>query len=109
MVKSVPRPWLIAYDITDPRRLRRLHAFLRKHAVPVQYSVFHFEGSAAQMGRLLQSIGERIDPDSDDVRAYQLPERMQLTTLGRGGLPEGVDLQSAVSPGLARLLMPADS
>jgi len=37
---SEPHVYLISYDIADPRRLQRVHAFLRRHALPVQYSVF---------------------------------------------------------------------
>ena len=53
MALNTPRGWLITYDITNPKRLVRLHRFLVKQATPVQYSVFHFEGSAAQMLALL--------------------------------------------------------
>lgn len=104
MALSAPRAWLITYDITDPKRLSRLHRFLRKHAVPVQYSVFHFEGSAARMGRLMAQIETRIDPRSDDVRAYQLPEQLSVDTLGRGTLPGQTSLLSNASPSLNTLL-----
>lgn len=70
MALNTPRGWLITYDITNPKRLVRLHRFLVKQATPVQYSVFHFEGSAAQMGRLMADIETRIDVRTDDVRAY---------------------------------------
>lgn len=107
MALNALRAWLITYDITDPKRLVRLHRFLIKQATPVQYSVFHFEGSAAQMGRLMADIETRIAPASDDVRAYQLPEHLSIDTLGRGGLPTDVFLLSPTSPGLQRLLQAA--
>ena len=59
MALNTPRGWLITYDITNPKRLVRLHRFLVRQATPVQYSVFHFEGSAAQMGRLMADIETR--------------------------------------------------
>ena len=98
--------WLICYDITDSRRLARLHRFLCKQAIPVQYSVFHYEGSPAQMGRLIVDIEKRIDPDTDDVRAYRLPANLQLHTLGRSALPEDTGLLSSTSPVLEKLLRP---
>lgn len=107
MAVNTPRGWLISYDITHPKRLMRLHRFLRKHAVHVQYSVFHFEGSAAAMGRLMADVEKRIDPKTDDVRGYLLPENLQLDTLGRGGLPTETQLISQASPGLAMLLTSA--
>lgn len=104
MALNTPRAWLITYDITDPRRLARLHRFLLKHATPVQYSVFHFEGSSARIGRLMADIEKRIDPRTDDVRAYQLPERLDVATFGRGHLPGEVFVLSTTSPGLQPLL-----
>lgn len=101
---SAPRAWLVTYDIADPRRLSRLHRFLKKRAVPVQYSVFLFEGSGAQIGRLMQQIEQLIRPDQDDVRAYQLPQTPQFDTLGRGSLPADSRLLSTHSPALDGLL-----
>jgi CRISPR-associated protein Cas2 len=104
MALNTPRGWLITYDITEPRRLMRLHRFLVRQAIPVQYSVFHFEGSAAQMGRLMKDIATRIDPATDDVRGYQLPERLSLDTIGRGSLPGAAYVLSDISPNLQILL-----
>lgn len=104
MALNAPCGWLITYDITEPRRLMRLHRFLVKRATPVQYSVFHFEGSAAQMGHLMDDIETMIHRDSDDVRGYQLPELLSIDTLGRGGIPGGAMLLSDVSPSLQTLL-----
>lgn len=104
MALNTPRGWLITYDITDRRRLVRLHRFLVKQATPVQYSVFHFEGSAAQMGRLMADIETRIDTRSDDVRGYQLPEHLSIDTIGRGSLPADTLLLSPTSPSLQALL-----
>ncbi|MCP5254418.1 MAG: CRISPR-associated endonuclease Cas2 [Zoogloeaceae bacterium] len=104
MALNTPRAWLITYDITNPKRLMRLHRFLRKHAVPVQYSVFHYEGSAASMGRLIAQIEARIDPATDDVRAYQLPEHLSIDTLGRGGIPGDAYIFSEADTTLDTLL-----
>lgn len=84
--------YLISYDIADPRRLQRVHAFLKKHAMPVQYSVFLARMSERRLVSLLAEINQRIDPRSDDVRAYPLPAHCEAVTLGRLYLPEGVQL-----------------
>lgn len=107
MAVNARRLWLITYDIAHPKRLVRLHRFLLKQATPVQYSVFCFEGSAAAMGQLMAAIETRIHPQADDVRGYLLPEPLQLVTLGRGALPAGVQLASALSPALRALLQAA--
>ena len=104
MTRNAPRGWLISYDIADPRRLARLHRFLTRHATPVQYSVFFFEGSDARMARLMAEIERRIDPGADDVRGYALPAHPKIDTLGRGHLPGETFLFSSTAPGLLALL-----
>ena len=95
------RNWLIAYDIADPRRLGRVHRYLKNHAIPVQYSIFVLQGNQITLDRVLGGIAERIAPDADDVRAYHLPSRCEVAMLGMQHLPEGVVLGAH---GLNRLL-----
>lgn len=64
--------FLIAYDIADPRRLRRVARFFEKRAVRCQKSVFLFRGSPAGVGRLLDDVGPLLDPADDCVQAWQL-------------------------------------
>jgi len=82
--------WLVTYDIADPKRLARLFKFLKKQGVPVQYSVFLVEASAAKMGTLIVQIAKMVDADADDVRAYRLPENTWKVTLGSSILPEDI-------------------
>jgi len=107
MALNDTRAWLICYDIADPKRLGRLHRHIKQFAQPVQYSVFYFEGNHHQLTRRLQDIATRINPREDDVRAYPIPNPPEIDTLGRGGLPEGVLLNSSMNPGLLELLQAA--
>lgn len=95
MAQHAAREWLIAYDIADKRRLSRLQRFIRKHAVPVQYSLYWYHGSAVQIDGLLRDIGSYIDERHDDVRAYPVPQQASVDCLGRAGLPDGLSLLSA--------------
>lgn len=79
--------WLVCYDIRDKRRLGQVFRFLKKQGVPVQYSVFLVDASAAKMRLLLAQLGELIDPRADDIRAYGLPVRPQYDTIGQSMLP----------------------
>jgi CRISPR-associated protein Cas2 len=97
-----PRPYLIAYDIADPRRLYRVHRYLKTVALDLQYSVFAGMLSERQLLRVLEDLAERIHPGEDDVRAYPLPQRCHAVALGRQHLPEGVLLSEA---GLMELLV----
>lgn len=90
MSLTQPRKWLIAYDIREPRRLKRVHALLVKTAVPVQYSVFAAAGSTLLMRQLAAAVGQRIDARADDVRFYPIPERSLIYTIGAAMLPNDV-------------------
>lgn len=84
--------YLIAYDIADPRRLQRVHKFLKQYAVPIQYSVFITRISEVQLARIKTGIVARICEDEDDVRIYHIPDRTEVQLLGRSPLPEGMQL-----------------
>ena len=84
------RQYIICYDITDPRRLGRIHRALKKTALPVQYSVFLFSGTPEQLALCLARLEALMDPASDDIRAYPLPQRGLRLALGPGALPGGI-------------------
>ena len=86
------RGWLVTYDIAHPKRLNRVHRLLVKHAVPIQYSVFCFEGSTRQLEQLMKSLEKHIDNATDDVRAYQLPENLSVVLMGKATLHEDMML-----------------
>jgi CRISPR-associated protein Cas2 len=82
--------FLIAYDITCPRRLARMHRYLTKVAVPIEYSVFFATGELSSIMLILTEAASLIDKRSDDLRCYPLPSRGLKTRLGRATLPSGV-------------------
>lgn len=90
MPASRKTPWLICYDIADPRRLQRVHAIAVQHAVPYQYSVFCREATRKEIVRIVELIAREIDPRKDDLRAYPLLTGVRHKHYGRGRLPEGV-------------------
>ncbi|WP_410104653.1 hypothetical protein [Sutterella wadsworthensis] len=45
--------FIIAYDVTSPSRLQRLHKALCEYALPIQKSVFLLMGSEAQFARVV--------------------------------------------------------
>ena len=82
--------FVVCYDICDPRRLARLHRFLKKHTVPLQYSVFLFTGDDRKLDHLLAEAETYIAPKIDDLRAYPLPARGLKVRLGKPVLPDGI-------------------
>jgi len=87
MSQNTPANYLVTYDIADPRRLARMFKFLKKHGLPVQYSVFLLQVNAVKMNTLMTHMAKIIDPEADDVRAYRLPENGWQATLGASILP----------------------
>ena len=82
--------YLICYDISCPRRLVRIHRYLKRVAYPLQYSVFLFTGTAPQLERCLARLSHLMDARADDIRAYPLPERGYRMCFGKAPLPEGI-------------------
>jgi CRISPR-associated protein Cas2 len=98
MAISATRTWLISYDIADPKRLVRVHRYLKSRAIPVQYSVFVTRASVGQIGDIRSALASLIDPKLDDVRIYQVPEKPQLVSLGCKTLPEGIQVLEGKEP-----------
>jgi CRISPR-associated protein Cas2 len=86
--------YLLAYDIADPKRLSRVHRVLKKHGLPVQYSVFTVAMKRKVLLRLLSEIDVLIHSHKDDVRCYRLPKNGNVSMLGRQFFPEDVWLFS---------------
>lgn len=90
--------WVIAYDIADPDRLRKVHAYLRQRALHLQYSVFLASIGDARLGDLLDDLRVLIDESADDIRVYRIPEHPWWRVMGRRPLPESVELLGPLVP-----------
>ena len=90
MALNQPQLYLIAYDIADPRRLGRVHRFLRKEGLPVQYSVFTAQLTGKKLKRLMAGLEKIIHSSGDDVRIYPLPARLEQHAMGLQMFPEDV-------------------
>lgn len=94
----MPRCWLIGYDITDPRRLGRVHRMMIQHATPIEYSIFWFYGTETGLQACLTELGHLIDPKNDDVRCYPLPARGVQERIGCATLPAGIQWTGLPAP-----------
>jgi CRISPR-associated protein Cas2 len=63
---------IVAYDICDPVRLRRVHRTVRDFGDPLQLSVFACELSALDRAVLEQRLREIIDATVDQVMFVRL-------------------------------------
>lgn len=61
---------LVAYDITDPKRLNRVARVCQKHGVRVQYSVFECRLDSSHFDSFWKELVETIDKEADRIVAY---------------------------------------
>lgn len=97
------RTWLIGYDISSPRRLRRVARLLEKHAYRLQYSLFVGCWTAAEFDALWAKVAALIHPRRDDVRAWPVAQNAEVDLWG-GGWPRDIVVGGVGSVPLQRLL-----
>jgi CRISPR-associated protein Cas2 len=77
--------WLVAYDICDPKRLRKVAQTCEDFGCRRQYSVFFCRLSATDMVKLKSRLYDIIDLQEDQVLFIPLCPRCaaQIDSLGR--------------------------
>lgn len=85
--------YLIAYDISDDKRRRRVHRYLRQHSHAAQRSVFVAYASKAKLDSILQGLTPLIAKQHDDLRCYPIYHPNQLWVVG----PHPID-KSLITP-----------
>lgn len=63
---------LIAYDISDPKRLAKVAHLCEDHGIRVQYSLFECRLEADRLEDFWLQLEELIDPASDRLVAYRI-------------------------------------
>lgn len=71
---SVRRRWLVAYDIRDDVRLRRVHDVVRSHGDRLQYSVFLCDLTPIERLNLKTALREVMNQHLDSVVFIDLGE-----------------------------------
>lgn len=59
--------YIVAYDISDAKRLREVFRTMRGYGDPLQYSVFHCELSQKERVLLITALEELINHTEDRV------------------------------------------
>lgn len=83
LLPDKPTRWILCYDIRDPRRLQRVHRYVSKHGLPLQYSAFLLKGNRETIERILAGLRPYLDERVDDVRCYPLGKDTRIWGLGR--------------------------
>lgn len=98
MSRTKQKPYLIAYDISDSRRLQRVHRLLKSRAIAMQKSVFIAVLNEADREELTAAIEALIDQKADDVRLYPLPQRPEWYAWGDALWPDGMTISGTELP-----------
>lgn len=88
--------YIVAYDISEPKRLKKVATACEDHGVRYQYSVFLCRLTAADYVRLRSRLYELIDLQEDQVLFMPMCGRcvQQIDALGRP--MEAVDARDVV-------------
>ena len=76
--------YIMAYDIADPRRLRRVARYFEKHAIRCQKSVFVGDFTEPQLTAVLDGVADLISLEEDLVQAWRLTADQPSRRLVRG-------------------------
>ncbi len=78
MPVNEPKLFLVCYDIANPKRLVRVHRYLKKQGMPLQYSVFLVQETGESMDQLLDDLSDIINAKKDDIRAYPINSPLNM-------------------------------
>jgi CRISPR-associated protein Cas2 len=76
---------VVAYDISDPKRLRKVAKICEKYLRRVQKSVFEGELTKSQLYALKNDLKKNIDKKEDTIIIYLIPRAYikKRITLGK--------------------------
>jgi CRISPR-associated protein Cas2 len=74
--------YLIAYDITDDKRLNRVRHFLKGYSTGGQKSVYECFLTDSELRHVSYRLGGTIKDDEDRVHIFQMDGRSRTHVLG---------------------------
>ena len=75
---------IVAYDISDPKRLSRVARVCEDFGVRVQYSIFECQLTEEDFDTFWLTLLDEIDEDEDRVVAYRIDAKSAQRTLTAG-------------------------
>jgi CRISPR-associated protein Cas2 len=79
---------LVAYDVSDPRRLRAALELVRAFSTGGQKSVHECYMTESECAALVANADEILDPSRDRMMVLRLDPRARTFSLGTGRPPE---------------------
>ncbi|GAB4111724.1 MAG: hypothetical protein Kow001_13350 [Acidobacteriota bacterium] len=83
---------LVAYDVRNPKRLRRVAKVCEGYGIRVEYSVFECDLAPEMFQRLWNDLSREIDWDQDAILAYRICGSCvkQISSMGQVVRPQKV-------------------
>ena len=88
--------YLLAYDVRDPKRLRRVHQVAKAFGYALQYSVFVCDLTAEELFALKSRLSDEMHQGVDSVGLFDL------------GPPRGRGIECVEYLGVRRAVPPSD-
>lgn len=82
------RLYLIAYDITEEKRLNRVRYLLKGYSTGGQKSVYECFVTEGEVGIILSRLNMLIEPEEDRVHIFSIDGRSRTHTLGIAPQPK---------------------
>jgi len=95
--KDNKQRYLVAYDISHPKRLRRVARIMEKHALRTQKSVFQFYGTKNALLAVINELREVIDHEEDLVQAWRVGQENRVVKAMLGKQPENTPRVAVLS------------
>lgn len=76
--------YLVCYDITKPRRLRKVAKMLEKWGLRVQYSFFQCDLDDDKMKRVVGMLRAELDENEDRLYVYPICDKCARNPLQLG-------------------------
>ncbi len=70
---------LVAYDISDEKRLQKVARFLEKRGLRVQKSFFELDMSLKEASDIFKSLSELIEIEEDVLFMYSIKDKEDLS------------------------------
>ncbi|MCX7991443.1 MAG: CRISPR-associated endonuclease Cas2 [Proteobacteria bacterium] len=83
--------YIVAYDISDERRLAKVHYFLKNFSTGGQKSVYECFLSPAELEKVKNGLMNLIHPFEDRIHIFTLDGRSKTHTLGIAIQPQDPD------------------
>ena len=75
--------FIIAYDITERKRLQRLQRLISNQFLQLQYSVYYGSMTRKRMDAFITAMQKIIDSSDDDLRVYEVEPLEHSFVIGK--------------------------